>query len=943
MTDLVFGPATVLNGAGNPYLTGVSHLEVGTGPDGPLVYATTGTGGGVVVYEIAPSGALVEIDRQPLTGPRVAGIESRLVFAQDGTALVTGVGTTGLWGIGTDAAGELTARVDLGAPLPGDLRAVAVATVAGTEHVFGLRTGAGGITVWEIGAAGRLTPAAAPGSGGVRGDDIVAARVGGETVLLVASAAADALIAYRVGDDGASVETARIDPSRGLGIADPVAVTTAVVDGRTYAILASTGTGTLTVAEVGAAGSLTVTDNVMDDQGTRFQGARIVESITIAGRTHVVAAGADDGITLFELLPGGRLLDRGTRVDSIGVTLDNVAAVALATTGGDLDLLVASGTEPGLSRIRVELGAGQVLHGSSRSDTLTGGSGDDLVAGAAGNDWLSGGAGRDVLMDGAGVDRLTGGAGRDIFVLAADRQSDTITDFEPGIDRLDLSGWANLRSPWQLQVTPTATGAEIRYLSEVLILQTATGQSLSLGAVRGMDVAALSRLGPGFVPDVIPAMTFVGGAGADLRVGGPMGDTLFGGGGNDTLRGGYGNDTIEGGEGDDRLYGEFDDDLLRGGTGNDLLYGGTGFDRLAGGPGNDRIEGGRDFNRAWGEDGEDTILLGGGSDYGWGGNGNDILYGGIANDTLYGGSGNDRMYGDGGADLLRGDSGNDTLFGGDGSDRIAGWTGNDLIYGGRDADSVWGEDGNDILYLLLGNDHGWGGNGNDLAYGGDGNDTIFGGAGVDRLFGDAGADLLRGDGGNDTLWGGAGADLMAGWTGDDFLYGGTESDKAWGEDGNDTLILFTGNDHGWGGNGNDLAFGGDGNDSLYGGAGNDRLSGEAGADRLLGGSGNDSLYGGAGNDRMTGGAGNDAMLGGAGADIFLFDGGRDRIGDFQNNLDTVMLARWLWTGPAPPISRIVDDATVTAEGTRLDFGGGSSLLLLGLRTPGMLLNDLLIV
>ena len=70
---------------------------------------------------------------------------------------------------------------------------------------------------------------------------------------------------------------------------------------------------------------------------------------------------------------------------------------------------------------------------------LDGGAGDDLLRGAGGDDRLTGGAGQDRLNGGTGDDRLSGGPGADLFIFDADGGNDTITDFQPGLDRLDFT------------------------------------------------------------------------------------------------------------------------------------------------------------------------------------------------------------------------------------------------------------------------------------------------------------------------------------------------------------------------------------------------------------------------------------------------------------------------------------------------------------------------
>lgn len=69
--------------------------------------------------------------------------------------------------------------------------------------------------------------------------------------------------------------------------------------------------------------------------------------------------------------------------------------------------------------------------------------GDDGLSGGLGRDTIDGGDGNDTINGSGNADTLTGGAGRDTFVFDADDSAtakpDTITDFVPGMDRIDLS------------------------------------------------------------------------------------------------------------------------------------------------------------------------------------------------------------------------------------------------------------------------------------------------------------------------------------------------------------------------------------------------------------------------------------------------------------------------------------------------------------------------
>ncbi|WP_156927484.1 calcium-binding protein [Leisingera methylohalidivorans] len=98
-------------------------------------------------------------------------------------------------------------------------------------------------------------------------------------------------------------------------------------------------------------------------------------------------------------------------------------------------------------------GAGNdTLRGHGDGDHLTGNGGDDLLQGGRGHDSLLGGAGHDSIEGGSGRDRiegqkggdvLAGGTGRDNFVFNRGDGHDTITDFELGIDQIEIGRGAS--------------------------------------------------------------------------------------------------------------------------------------------------------------------------------------------------------------------------------------------------------------------------------------------------------------------------------------------------------------------------------------------------------------------------------------------------------------------------------------------------------------------
>ena len=138
-----------------------------------------------------------------------------------------------------------------------------------------------------------------------------------------------------------------------------------------------------------------------------------------------------------------------------------------------------------------------------------------------------------------------------------------------------------------------------------------------------------------------------------------------------------------------------------------------------------------------------------------------------------------------------------------------------------------------------------------------------------------------------------------------------------GSDGDDTIDLGKGDDSFAGGGGKDVAKGGAGDDALSGGAGKDKLVGGRGRDDLDGDGGRDRIDGGAGKDHVEGGNGNDALKGGRGADVFVFDmnDGKDRVTDFTDGVDLILLHKTL------------DD--VAFSDVEIDAMGGDTLISFG--------------
>ncbi len=555
--------------------------------------------------------------------------------------------------------------------------------------------------------------------------------VGGTTFVAAAAQSDDRIVLMRLDPAGTLSVVSSLGAQNGLGIDAPSELSSFAAYGRTYIVMAAGSTSSLTLIEVTAEGGLQVADHLIDTLDSRFQGVQAIETVVVNGRAFVVAGGGDLGLQLLMVLPDGHLLPVATALYQPGTALDGISAITLRVVGTVLDIFVASEAS-GITRLQVDVGAGgQVLGGGGGNDTILGGTGADILCGDPGDDQLFGLAGNDVLCDGSGQDTLSGGAGADIFVLSSDGRTDVISDFQMGIDRIDLSEWGRIYRVEDLTITATATGAEITYGAERLVLMSSNGLPIqpahltrdsfvwawhSATSLRSADGSLLGTDGADFIVGTAEADRFIASLGQDTLLGGSgtdevdysaalsslrvdliYGETnqglaqgqslsqiedMVGSALADVLAGDHVANRMAGGQGNDVLDGRGGNDTLLGGDGDDLLLGSSGADRLDGGAGRDRaswatasagVRVDLTFGQTNSGDAAGDVLVAVEEVEGsaWA----DVLGGSAGADVLIGGAGNDAMDGRGGNDMLHGGTGNDTLVGGLGADFLDGGAG----------------------------------------------------------------------------------------------------------------------------------------------------------------------------------------------------------------------------------------------------------------------------
>ena len=742
---------TTLSGGPPGFVRGITDLEVRWTGGQAVLYAASAPGGGLSAWRLDPAGgAAALLDQQPYAPANWTSPARLALLAGDSgpVLLPAGQGDAALIAYALNPEGAFSGTTAFTGPaaFQGGLVALAAVETGGRRYLHAGEWGQAGIATYRIDAKtltriGDTDPAAGP-----QGADLTAlVPVTGAdgTYLLAASGFGNSLASYRIGADGRPVLADTIGAERGLGIAAPTALATATFDGATWAVLGAAGSGSLSVLRLGPGGTLGVTDHVLDSLGTRFAAPAALAAAELGGRAFVAAAGGDDGVSLFTLLPGGRLLHLATVADSAATTLADPGALELAAANGRLQLFAAGGTEAGITQFAYDPGPlAAPVTGTAGDDLIDGTDAGDMIAGGAGDDTLRGGAGDDILLDGAGADRLSGGDGADIFVIAADGGKDWILDFEPGRDRIDLSAHPMLYSIDQITIVATTRGARLRFTPENAVEVIARdGQPIDPAVFTTGDLVNLGR----------PPLALIG-------------NLIEGGGGNDSLAGTGAADRQRGLAGNDRLAGSAGADTLDGGAGRDMAD----YLGAAAGIATNLATGGRMGDAAGDVYAGVEDLRGSAHD--------DLIEGDGAANMLIGHMGHDTLAGGGGGDILVGGPGRDWLAGGVGDDVLSGGSGGDTLAGGDGHDRLVGDDGTDWLTDGVGNNTLIGGNGGDLLQDGAGDGVLYAGDGADRLSGGGGRDRVIGASGDDTISGGTGADRLAGDTGDDLLIGGAGPD-----------------------------------------------------------------------------------------------------------------------------------------------------------------------
>ncbi|MFN7052044.1 MAG: hypothetical protein ACK4NH_08025, partial [Gemmobacter sp.] len=416
--------ATVVAREGMPLATVTDLLLSASGQ----LYTIARSESGIGVFDVSGPGVPVFAGQTAYRGSGpLAGFAPMAVVmpGAGGGAMLLPAGLSN----GAGSAYRLTAeglpgtaiRWQSGATLPADIGLVHMIAQGAVPGFIGLRSD-GSLLPFTLQEGTRVS-AGFPASGGAQQGGPVTAldtlRIGDSAFLVTASAQGQSVVSYRILPDLRLERADWVDgQASGIGFFQPAAVRTVMLGDTAYVILAASGSSSLSVFRLGQDGRLVATDHVLDSRDSRFQSVTVLETLTLGGQVFVLAAGADDGLSLLTLLPGGRLIHLASLADTLDMGLGAISALAAGQTAGGGQIFVASARDPVLTRLALEFLPGLVSHGGGA--TLTGSAQDDLLIAGPGVALVQGGAGNDILVSAAGSGdpvRLQGGAGQDLFVI----------------------------------------------------------------------------------------------------------------------------------------------------------------------------------------------------------------------------------------------------------------------------------------------------------------------------------------------------------------------------------------------------------------------------------------------------------------------------------------------------------------------------------------------
>lgn len=478
------GNDQLLGGAGNDWLKG------GAGADA-FVFAASDLGGASATDQIADlsfaAGDTIVLSGYREGAPRTVASYAALVQLTDLDPTITVVkknegGQIDIALVGPGGAKQVITVTDATGSAYAAYTAAAVRPVAGADTAATDERTAVTINVLanDTGPELSVLAAQAPshqGSVSIVNNQLVFAP-GGDFTALHAGESAQVVLTYTLATAAGRTTTGSVTVTvQGLDNAAEIAgqatgevfedgtaaasgqLTVTDADHDQSSFQAATVAGTYGALTIDAAGAWTYTlDETAEGLKTLNSGESAAEHITIRSEdgttrsVEITVHGSDERIALPSAYTGGDDPNDMDGVTGGGVLFSTVspgglngANVLYGTSAGEvIDARNGNDTVYGWGGDDTISGGQGVdaIYGGSGNDAIDGNQAQDALYGGSGNDVIRGIQGDDVIVGGYGADTLTGNDGADRFVFLDVRDTnDTITDFLPGTDKIDLSNF----------------------------------------------------------------------------------------------------------------------------------------------------------------------------------------------------------------------------------------------------------------------------------------------------------------------------------------------------------------------------------------------------------------------------------------------------------------------------------------------------------------------
>ena len=244
------------------------------------------------------------------------------------------------------------------------------ATTALLDATTYLFTAGKDISVDSVSANGQLTSAG--GVSNINVNSVISSKIGGATYLFAASRADSKVYSYQVAtSDGALTLKDTISDDNILQIKGTSALATAVIADKTFLFVAGATDDGVSVFEVTDTGTLTYKTSISDSDTFYIAGTSSLTTVVISGETFLVVAGAKEGFSIFELANDGSLSQSSIALNLLNPNL-KASSLATAIFVSKTYLFIASAAADAIEISNYEIRSdGTPAQGSNYPDDAT--------------------------------------------------------------------------------------------------------------------------------------------------------------------------------------------------------------------------------------------------------------------------------------------------------------------------------------------------------------------------------------------------------------------------------------------------------------------------------------------------------------------------------------------------------------------------------------------